>query len=158
VLAYARHLADDEARQPCGGDHLRRLRRKLDLGEDEIAVPELVDLPGEIPVRQAVALFDDAVTGGEGPEVREGLGRALLLDCGAAQAGAELHAADEPQLAVRPAHPPEAFLQPLAGDPALLDLDDFSARDVGHTAQQVFPLDLDVRLDADTPGELDDLA
>src|SRR5262249_42643773 len=69
VLAYARHLADDEARQPCGGDHLRRLRRKLDLGEDEIAVPELVDLPGEIPVRQAVALFDDAVTGGERPEL-----------------------------------------------------------------------------------------
>src|SRR5262249_33637646 len=138
--------------------HLGRLRRKLDLGEEELAVGEAIDLPGEIPVGHLVALFDDAVAGGQRPELLEEIGRAVLLDLGAANAGAELHAADEPHLAVGAAQAPETLLEPIPGDPALLDPEDLGVLELGHAAQEVLPLDLDAGVDAELAGELDDLA
>src|SRR6185369_6482032 len=94
-LGLARHLALDGGGQPVRERDVVILRVELDLGQHQVAVPELVDLPRQpIDVHFVAALSEPAALR-EWPHREEDCLSRLLLDLGPRDTLAELHGAIE---------------------------------------------------------------
>src|ERR1700722_11556329 len=121
VFRLAGDLTDDVRPKPFGRHDRRVGVGELDLGEDELAVGELVDLPDVRFVGHGVAALVDATAFGERPHGVEDLLGGLVLELRARDAGAGL---DRAKPAFRPvdAHAAQALGQALAGQIALHDL------------------------------------
>src|SRR5262245_37295325 len=123
----SRHLALDGRCQPVGKRHLVVVGIELDLGQDQVTVPEFIDLPGaavdvdlEAPLSEPVALR-------ERPHREKDCFGCLFLDLGPRDALAELHGAIEVNvLAAAPVmnrDAPDPLLQPGARQIALRDVE-----------------------------------
>src|SRR5579859_5559457 len=121
ILRLARDLAHDVGGEPLGRCDRGIGVRELDLGEYELAVGELVDLPDERLLGDRVATLVDPATLGQRPHRVEDRGRRLLFDLGTRDARTELDGAVAVDVAVVP-NAAEALGQVLARDVTLLDL------------------------------------
>src|SRR5262245_3525081 len=120
--------------------------RQPDLGQNQAAIAELVDLPGEAALAYLVAALADPATSRERPELREERRRGGFLDLDPPAPLVQLERAEAGN-PVAPAYARQAFAQVDAGQPTLIDLGDVDAvRELWKRPEQVLPAVLGARV------------
>lgn len=141
VGGLIRHLADHVGVEPRWDRERVVFMRELDLGEDELSIEELIDLPDMRAAWNRISALPNPVSFCQRPHPFEEAPFHVFLDLDARPALAELDRSPE-RLGALPSHAPESLVDLLPRHVALLDLHrKMASSALRERSQQVFSLD-----------------